>query len=176
MDIKDEFVQNVLEKLLLSTSLPKNMIDQVENYIRVVMANYDMSHSERALVAYDYSDIELMQKFILAKAVEGLSKRSLDTYGNVYKKFFRETQKHIKSVTTEDIRVYMAKLKIDGVSTNYLNLIKRALSSLYTWLVEEDFIAKNPVAKIKSIKNKKIVKLPLSDDEMEVLRAACHTK
>ena len=176
MEIKDEFVHDILQKLMVGTALPERHISELENILRITLAEYDLAHKERSLVAYDYSDAELMQKFLLAKAVEGLSKTSVNTYRNVYKKFFGETMQHIKDVTTEDIRVYLAKLKIGGASTNYLNLIKRALSSLYTWLVEEDFIAKNPVAKIKSIKNKKVVRLPLSDDEMETLRAACRTK
>lgn len=176
MDVKDELIQGCRLQLLTATNLTEAQISKVESILRIVLSGYDISRQERGLVTYDFTDVEYMQKFALAKAVEGLSKRSLSTYSSIYKKFFNETGKHIKDVTTEDVRVYLARLKIAGASTNYMNTIKRALSSLFQWLVEEDFIPKNPVAKIKTIKNTNIVRLPFSDDEMETLRAACATK
>lgn len=176
MEAKDELIQGFRAQMLSMTSFTEAQISHVESILHVAMADYDVTRQERALVAYDYTDVEFIQKFVLAKAVEGLSKTSIKTYSSIYKKFFGETGKHIKDVETEDVRVYLAKLKIAGASTNYLNLIKRALSSLYQWLVEEDFLPKNPVARIKTIKNTKVVRQPLTDDEMELLRSACTTR
>lgn len=176
MEVKDEIILGIRAELFNKTSFTTNQIEVIENVVRIVMSDFDITKKELGLVVYDTSDIDMMQKYFLAKAVEGLSKNSLTTYRNVFTKFFKETGKHIKDITTEDARVYLAKLKISGLSTNYLNIIKRALSSLYQWLLEEDFITINPIAKIKSIKNTSKVKPPLSDTELEELRAHCHSK
>lgn len=173
MDVKDEILLAIKADIMNRMSMSTKQIDIIDGIIRIALSNYEITRQERSLVIYDYKDAELMQKYFLAKAVEGLSKNSCKTYGSVFKKFFTETGKHIKDVTTEDVRVYLAKLKIAGASTNYQNIIKRSLSSLYQWLLEEEFVTVNPIVKIKTIKQTKIVRLPLTDSELEELRAAC---
>ena len=90
MDVKDELIQGCRLQLLTATNLTEAQISKVESILRIVLSSYDISHQERGLVTYDFTDVEWMQKFALAKAVEGLSKRSLSTYSSIYKKFFKE--------------------------------------------------------------------------------------
>lgn len=176
MDIKDEIILGIKGELFSKTSLTPNQIDIVDGIIRIALSTCDIIPQERALTTFDYSDSEMIQKFFLAKAVEGLSKNSCRTYSSIYKKFFKDVRKKIKDVTTEDVRVYLAIQKVGGASTNYQNIIKRSLSSLYQWLLEENFVDINPIAKIKTIKNTKVVRLPLTDYELEELRAACKSR
>ena len=48
------------------------------------------------------------------------------------------------------------------------------LSSFFSWLEDEDYIAKNPVRRIHRIKTKNVVKEVLSDENFEVLRDNCN--
>ena len=82
--------------------------------------------------------------------------------------------KNICTVTTEDIRNYLADYREEhGVSKATIDGIRRNLSSIYHWLEEEDYIFVSPIRKIHKIKITKKVKPAYSDEELEKLRDGC---
>lgn len=144
-----------------------------ENIFYYVADKYDIQTSCTDLVIVDNSDIEIIKKFIVSKKLEGLSDRTLHTYGYEIKRFwnFLNHKKSIIDVTTDDIRCYIA----DGtINKNWTainsNNIRRYLSSFYTWLFDEEYIARNPVKKIKQIKTPKNVRVPFTEIEIEKMR------
>ena len=81
----------------------------------------------------------------------------------------------IESITTEDLRNYLADYKNNSNSSkSTIDNIRRVLSSFFSWLEDEDYILKNPVRRIHKIKTKKVVKEIISDENFEILRDNCN--
>ena len=86
----------------------------------------------------------------------------------------RSVNLKIESITTEDLRKYLADYKNQSnASKSTIDNIRRVLSSFFSWLEDEGYISKNPVRRIHRIKTKRVVKEVLSDENFEVLRDKC---
>lgn len=171
---KEKFIQD-LRGLLLGL-IPVESVAGVIDSVSVAMKDYDLQHKETAIVVYDDGDRHIFKKFFVAKAVEGLSTNSLAYYNTIISSFLNKVSNHIKDISTDDVRVYLATKKIEGVSDNTLNNIRRVLSSFFSWCHTEGIVQKNPMLRIKSIKQVKKIRKPLSEDDMEKLRYAATTK
>lgn len=51
--------------------------------------------------------------------------------------------------------------------------IRRIFSSFFSWLEDEDYIAKNPVRRIHKVRTDTVIKEIISDESMEILRDSC---
>ena len=61
--------------------------------------------------------------------------------------------KPVDQITTNDIRYFFAvKKERDKNKDSNINNLRRVLSSFFGWLYEEEYITKNPIVKIKKIK------------------------
>lgn len=161
---------------LLFGKIASDEIQSVLNIVSYVLNDYDLSIKETAIVVYDDSDKQIFQKFFVAKAVEGLSQSSLKYYNVIISNFLLKVGKHIKDIETDDVRVYLAFKKMEKVSDNTLNNIRRVLSSFFSWCTEESIIHKNPMLRIKGVRQTKKIRKPFTDDEMELLRSSARTK
>lgn len=123
------------------------------------------------VVADPTSNYFLIKKFIATKMIEGLSERTLKHYSQELINLGKQVR--LDKAETDDIRAYLAKYKLRGVSNRTIDNSRRYLSSFYTWLTAEDIIPKNPMLRIKKIKCGKTLKEAFSEVEMEKLRSAC---
>ncbi len=120
------------------------------------------------------SSSEILDAFIASKRLEGRSEKTLSLYRFTIEKMLVKINKNICTVTTEDIRNYLADYREEhGVSKATIDGIRRNLSSIYHWLEEEDYIFVSPIRKIHKIKITKKVKPAYSDEELEKLRDGC---
>lgn len=122
------------------------------------------------------SNADYLELFLSAKSVEGRSEKSLKYYRLILNQLFAAVKKDIKHITADDLRIYLADYQeTRGVSRVTLNNVRRVYSSFFGWLEAEDHILKNPVKRINSIKTRKTIKATLTDEELELCRAACTT-
>lgn len=151
-------------------------IDKVKNALHYVLRDYDLKPhtNELANVNQDLKT-KALQMFFISKKVEGLSDNSLKYYGFVLQHFFDMITIELDKITTNDIRLYIARRQIDkpDISKVTLNNERRVLNSFFSWCQAEDYILKNPMAAIKQIKTPKLVKKAFTELEMEKLRDAC---
>lgn len=120
--------------------------------------------------------MDIIKRYFLGKAIQGCTPKTAETYGHILRTFFDTTGRHVKDVVPDDIRVFMARKKIGGVSDSYLALIHRTLSSFFTWCASEDIIEKNPMARVEKVKVRKKVEAALDDEQLEMLRYIVKTK
>jgi integrase/recombinase XerD len=117
---------------------------------------------------------ELIQDFLKAKKVEGCSARTTNYYRYVLNGFFSSVIATASSITTETIRSYindlLEKHKVTNISADNT---RRILSSFFGWLLEEDYIEKNPMKRIHKIKSLKLVKEAYTDEMVENLKEKC---
>lgn len=173
-DMKENYLFEL--KMLLYGKIPKEYIQETVDIVSFSLKDYELKRKETSMVVYDNGDEATLKKFFVAKAVEGLCGSSISYYKTILSAFFLRSGKHIKEITTDDIRIYLAMKKLEKLSDNSLNNIRRTLSSFFSWATEEGITAKNPVLRIKGIRQTKKLRKPLSEDEMEILRHGAKTK
>lgn len=146
-------------------------INKVIDVLAIQLSKYDLNRKSTEIVVYDFGDAELLKKFFIAKATEGLSENSLKSYKNTLRLCLAKIGKHIRDITTEDIRLILAYYRIHNCSTSYQNFIRRVFNSFYNWAVREKILQENPVIRIPRIKDQLKLKLAFTEEELEKLRA-----
>ena len=164
---------------IVSTSqnlINPDCLQEFQVIVSSILGKYDITEKEEAIVPYDEKLNRGYMMFFVAKKVEGLSQKSLDYYRGEIDKFRDFIAKPLDKITTDDVRYYLAIKQLhDGVSETTADNIRRVLNCFFSWLNSEDYVPKNPVYPIKSIKHKKAVKHAFTDSEVEKLKEVCLT-
>ena len=120
------------------------------------------------------NDNELVQRFLIQKKIDGLSKRTIDYYRVTLEKWLHfYIKKSVLEWTRDDVRMHFARRMIDypEVSKVTINNDRRNFSSFFTWLMDEGYLRNgNPMKAMKKIKVDKVIKEPIPDDQIEVMR------
>lgn len=168
-EILDQYREDFFGKI------PEVMFEKFQTWLTLRLDCFEISKKEQSLCIFDGGDADLLRRFFLAKAVRGLSQRSLKLYNNNLERFQKGIRKHLADVTSDDVRLYLAQKKVQGASDSYLANIQRTLSSFYTWLYENELIKGNPLLKVEKVKIHKRLEKPLTDEQMEAVRMNCRT-
>lgn len=117
---------------------------------------------------------EALNSFLSAKKIEGCSQKSISFYQTTLNKMFKKLSKIYYSVTTEDIRIYLSVYQeTNNISKSTIDTMRRIISSFFSWLENEDYIAKSPARRIRKIKIPKMVKETYSEESIELMRQNC---
>ncbi|MDO4721403.1 MAG: tyrosine-type recombinase/integrase [Peptostreptococcaceae bacterium] len=144
----------------------------IRDKVFLVLSKYQISVKETSLVRSDFEkDRWILQKFFALKKMEGLADSSLGYYRTILKGFMERQRKNLQEITTDDIRLYFVSR--GSVSHVTLNNERRVLRSFFQFLMEEEYLTRNPMLKIKKIKEEKRIKRPFSETELEMLRRQC---
>lgn len=165
---KNEAIIRIVDAL--ETEYGENIdINKTRNIIEEILYNYKVEDAETSLITLD----DMMDKMILylaCKKVEGLSNSSIKQYGTYLRKFSNELRKNVADINAMDIRIYLVNYAKTGVKTNSIVTVTDILRGFFNWLFIEEYIVKNPMDKIKTIKKEVREKEPLTPMEIEVLR------
>lgn len=116
----------------------------------------------------------LVNRFIATKRLEGRSEKTLKYYEDTIKKLLSATNKNVKAITTEDLRLFLSDYQESKrISNISIDNLRRNLSSFFNWLEDENYILKSPVRRIHKIKGTVAVREVYSDDELERIRSNC---
>lgn len=166
--MKETFISDL--KVALYEILPPEKISDVVDVILLQMSHYDLTRKSTEVVVADKGDSELLKRFFIAKATEGLTSKSLITYQRVLSWALGMMGKHLNDVKTDDVRLLIASMRLNNKSAAYQNLVRRTLNSLFGWLNKEGHILINPMLRINCIKEPKKIREPFTEDELENLR------
>lgn len=172
MSIKETVTQSILNSLL--DKFDFNQLRDIENSIYLQLKDYDFIqiNEEKQLTTDISPNLRAYQMFFVAKKIEGLSEKSLKYYRLIINQFMGIITKPFSTITTDDVRYYFATRQ--NVSLVTLTNERRILLSFFGWLAGEEYITKNPVLRIKNIKQPKVIKKPFNQTEIEELRDACN--
>ena len=170
----NEFREAIIQKVC--TFLNGEQIEKLENVLDIVMYNFNINVKKSEIIVYDNSNESTLKKFIATKRLEGLADDTLGQYYRTVNNMFKELEKPLQDIKTDDIRYYLSiyqeRRKVGKVT---LNNTRRYLSTFFSWCTDEDIINKNPMRRIKTIKQQKTIKEPFSDMEMEQIRNSANT-
>lgn len=91
------------------------------------------------------TDQDLLALFLTAKEVEGCSQKTLRYYEDTLSRALTALNKPILQIESDDLRQYLNDYEsIRHTSKVTIDNIRRIMSSFFSWLEDEDYIAKSP--------------------------------
>lgn len=172
-DYNSLFIKSVEQRL--STLFDSDQISDIVNILVVSLSDFDIMEKNTDLVSLDSTNEMLLKNYCACMAINGLSKNTINQYSFVLSKVSDYIKKPFTEMTTYDIRYFLAIEKQRGIANTTLEANRAILSALFTWMVNEDLIAKNPMQSIKPIKHPTKTRKPFTEIEIDALRSSCQT-
>lgn len=175
-NLNEEASIRLLGKLtLLLPVLEQNLSMQLEvkKTIDETLYDYEVQSKCTDLIASDIE--EKSQLYLACKRLEGLSKKTLENYRLFLNKLDQFFTKPCSTISTMDLRMFLAlmsKGKQASTTNGYITMLK----GFFGWLQNEDYILKNPAAKLKQTKVPRVILQPYKAENVEKLREACKTE
>lgn len=172
--MKDELIR----KLCIILDKRDLLDDVIKAEFTIALDGYEVTEkcTEVAMYEYEGYNEEMIKRFLIAKTVAGLTSRTISFYRNQLFFTFDRINKPINAITSDDIKLYLAKRQLqDHLTSASLGNEYRVLGSFYGWLHREELIDKNPMFKVEKPKHRKQKKKAFSEMECELLREGCET-
>lgn len=166
----EELIIKVLNKSM--DFLNQNQIQKLRTILEEELYNYNLQPVVKDLVPIN-NIREKMLLYLASKKLDGLSKNTLLNYKLQLNRFANFIQKDVESITSMDVRMYLAACSKIGLKNSSMASIISILKSFFNWLEDEEYISKNPMRKIKTIKTEKYIRKALTFEELEMLRDVC---
>ena len=169
--LNDEIINRVICSMKM---LNGEELTILRGVLLVALDGVELVRSKNEISTDILDDNELIQRFLIQKKIDGLSKRTIDYYRVTLEKWLHfYIKKSVLEWTRDDVRMHFARRMIDypDVSKVTINNDRRNFSSFFTWLMDEGYLRNgNPMKAMKKIKVDKVIKEPIPDDQIEVMR------
>ena len=167
--MKQKIVAAVVQGML--PYLNNAQTEKLQEVLLHTLWDYDISVSDGKA---ERQEQDLLSLFLAAKRIEGCSEKSLKYYQATTQAMLDGIGKPIKEIVTEDIRQYLTNYQRERHSSRVtIDIIRRILSSFFSWLEDEDYILKSPVRRIHKVKTASNIKETYSDETLELMRDSC---
>ena len=117
---------------------------------------------------------EALQGFYRRCKAENLSINTIKTYSYLFHRAFRYFNGHgkerIEEIKADDIRQYLISLQDAGYSPHSICDVYRSLSCFFRWLHTENYIADNPMKRVKKPKLPKEYARTFGAGEVRILQ------
>ena len=171
--MKEMLIRGILHDM--TGIIDSRQLERLKTIIESHLKNVNITETVSNIEQNKQENSRFLEMFISAKRVEGCSENTLKYYQTTIEKLLDSTNKWIKEINTDDLRLYLAEYqKQNNASKVTVDNVRRIMSSFFSWLEDEDYIVKSPVRRIHKVKTAKIVKDTLSDENLEVLRDTCN--
>lgn len=158
----------------MKATLTMEQMNLLADITRKTLSEYEITLKKTDEELRNKENAELLNTFISSKKVEGCSDKTIHYYESSIKKLITTIRKNVCSITTNDIRCYLAEQQEQrGLSKVTIDNLRRIYSSFFSWLEDEDYITKSPVRRIHKVRTDALVKEVLTDENIEVLRDSC---
>lgn len=166
--IKNEILQNMIHQL------KDEQYEKLKEVLDMILVNYKIEEIKDELNGE--GNQHYVESFLSSKRLEGCSEKTLHYYESTIQILLNKVQKHVKHVTTDDLRKYLTDYQNEHKSSRVtIDNIRRILSSFFSWLEDEDYIVKSPVRRIHKVKSATTIKETYSDESLELMRDNCNS-
>jgi site-specific recombinase XerD len=111
--------------------------------------------------------------FIKLNNAEGTFRSYSLAIGKFFSHFNIQSFEDIKNITVSQCRAYQSSLLDSGNKRTSANAYTRPLKTLFTWLVENEYLGKSPFDRIQYLKTEKSIPAFLTNDEVDGMIKAC---
>ena len=175
MDYKETLINQILVNC--NGIMSQHQINQLYNVLSSALYPYtiELEEERESIVAsVDEYNIELINKYLLQKTIEGKSEGTVRLYNYRLRQFITSINKRVNEITTDDIKQYIAAVKFKtNCSGTTIDHIRICIGAFYTWMTENEYIRKNPAKLVGKIKNDTVKEDPFTVTEVELIRNAC---
>lgn len=155
----------------LCSVLNNEQLQEVLKTVDVSMNDFDITRKQMDIIPINSAIPDVVKMFIASKAIANRSPKTLAQYKYKLLNFFDKIRKPYTDIHTNDIRMYLYTYKVEhSASDRYIENIRITLNGFFEWLVENEYISKNPCGKIESIKYQEKERKPLTPYELEFFR------
>ena len=169
-------VEKLINHILMDVEplMDSKQLRRLNDVLTIECSKYLITEQKNEVVIYDEtSDIAAYKQFFVSKKIQGLSSGTLNLYMQTINLFMRSVRKSFSDVTTNDIRLFIANREIqDRISKGTLARERGCIVRFFHWLYIEEFIDRDPGARVEKIKVPKRRKQEFSELEVEKLRSA----
>lgn len=172
--MKDQIILEILHLLPHYTS---DQLCEIKDAVRIVLCRYDIAAKSTALQPVDNSSLRYLHLYLETCEQAGKSKGTVNLYQFHISHFLSFANKDISQICDDDVYTYLyAYRHWRTVSNAYLNQIRLILNVFFKWLVKKRILPSNPVETLDPVKAQKIIKKPLSSEEVELIRSSCESE
>ena len=170
--MKESIIQSITNAM--QRDLDYKQMEKLKEVLNRELNNVELSEPQMNTVNREHENNSILNSFISAKKIEGCSDKTLFYYRNTIEKMLSSVQIAICHIETNSIRKYLSDYQEQNNSSKVtIDNMRRIFSSFFSWLEDEDYIAKSPVRRIHKVKTDSLVKEVLTDEQLEQLRDSC---
>ncbi|MZK53483.1 tyrosine-type recombinase/integrase [Clostridium beijerinckii] len=175
-NLNEEVSIKLIGKITLLLPMLEQKLDlqlEIKRAIDETLYNYDVQTKCTDLITSDIEEKAALYR--ACKKLEGLSPKTLENYRLFLEKLEQFYTKPCGTITTMDLRMFLAVLgkgKQQSTINGYITMLK----AFFGWLQNEEYIIRNPAAKLKSTKVPKVILQGYKAENLEKLREACITE
>lgn len=153
-----------LQTEIINTIFPyRNNVpfEDIKAQVTIILSNYDVKKRETELAILNEDKNEkYVALFLASKAAGGRTEKTLKAYRNYLTRIFATIGKDADLISSDDIKLYLAKrLRIDKCTKVSVDNERRSLSTFYGWMLKNEHIAKDPMNKVETMKYSKPKKI-----------------
>ncbi|NRY59869.1 tyrosine-type recombinase/integrase [Clostridium beijerinckii] len=171
----DEAIIRIIGKITLAFSEFEDLEKQrkLKSVLDESLYGYEIHSKCTDLIVSDIE--EKMGIYLACRKLEGISPKTIKNYQGIITKFADFFHKPLSSITAMDIRMWLAAYRNAGNTESTINSKIFCLSKFFGWLVNEEYLMKNPMLKVNIVKQPKRIKKVMSEEQLELLRQGCKT-
>lgn len=172
MSDKNDMIISILDNLGKEMIFDRNIIYSI---IEKSVDMYNVQYMTSDIITLDLAE-KIESYFACQSISKTLNNESVYQYRLRLNKFSNMINKPVDKITTNDIRLFLQSVQTENnVSMETLKTYIATLRSFFKFLIEEEYIIKNPMVKIKTPKTSQRMRIALNDEELEKLRNGCIT-
>lgn len=154
----------------LCSVVGSDKLNDVLKAVDIAMNDFDIQKKSMQLITTNGIP-EAVKAYIASKAVSNASSGTLKQYRYKLINFFDTVRKSFADIQTNDTRMYLYNYKIlHNATDRYIECIRVTLNAFFQWLVDNDYLQKNPCAKVEHIQFQEKKREPLSSYDLERFR------
>jgi len=159
----------------LESSLPQDQLRSVLAAFDATSSSYEIQRRQLDVITSGGIP-DVVKWYLASKSIENLSEKTLMQYRYKLEKFFAAVRKPFQDIRPNDVRLYLANFKqARGASDRYMDNIRLTLNGFFAWLVDNEYLMRNPCANIEKIKYQEKTREPLTAYQLEDLRWNCRS-
>lgn len=168
-----ENFRTVLTLNLCSVIQDPETVKAVLSMVDISMNDFEISKKSMEIIPANGFP-EVAKYFLASKGIANLSKNTLKQYRYKLIHFFDTVRKSYIDITANDIRIYLFNFKQErNASDSYVDNVRITLNTFFQWLVDNEYLQRNPCAKIDKVKFQTKPREPLTTLSLENLRWHC---
>lgn len=172
--MKEQLILEILHHL---PDYSSQQLTDIRDAVRIVLCQYEVSAKESSLQVIDNSSFYYLRIYLESCRQAGKSPGTIELYDFHLSHLLSYINKNITDIADDDIYMYLYNYKHKRpVSNSYINQIRLVANRFFKWLIKKKICTHNPVDSVDPIKCRKLVKKPLSAEELERLRSSCESE